>query len=445
MYKIEEITNSILKGNSLSVLKKIPDNSIDVCMTSPPYYGLRNYETKNEVWDGNTSCNHEWKYYRTKGISGGTNTEKLKIKGQENYQIVKSAENAICEKCGAWWGELGQEPTVELFIKHLADIFDEIKRVLKPTGSFYLNISDSFMGSGKPSQDNIRNKSLMGVPERIMLELTNRGWILRNKIIWEKNAVPESMSDRYTRTWEYIYFFTKEEEYYFEQQMEQSTYKENRPSGMHRHGQGYRNKLKNNSSKQSNGEKQIYDDVAISGIRNVRDIWKVSTQPFIASKFGDFEKDHYASYPEELVRRPIQASVPKQICSNCGNYRLKVYDKLGESSYENMKGKDTSHFRSEQGIKQNMRADRECYDRPAVERWIECGCNNPTYTTAGIILDPFMGTGTTAIEAIRQDVNYIGIELNDNFIEMANARIETFKKSEEMIKKRMQKNIERFI
>lgn len=757
MYKIEEIINTILRGNALSVLKKIPDNSIDVCMTSPPYYGLRNYETINEVWDGVTDCDHQWEYYKTKGISGGTRTEKLKIKGQENYQIVKPTENAFCKKCGAWWGELGQEPTVELFIKHLADIFDEVKRVLKPTGSFYLNISDSFMGSGKPSQDNIRNKSLMGVPERIMLELTNRGWILRNKIIWEKNAVPESMNDRYTRTWEYIYFFTKEEDYYFEQQLEEATYKENRPSGFYRHGESYRNKLKSNSSKQPTGEKQNYDDVAISGIRNARDIWRISTQPFIASRYGDFEKDHYAcvsndtecltidgwkkynevsnldliatynieknlsefeqlqrvniydyngnllslgkrdlqilqthnhrnivinrknklkikygyeleakdkiltntkinfiendgigiylaeligwiiaeghykqwvknkikqigaieiyqnggknekridfllkklkinntkkehntrkntfswylpiqpqinkileicpfkilnkflislpqkeckylfnglicgdghirpddgrieftqyskqcrdwfqilsfrlgytsinsgnhvfltkrnkiglattdgkssinikqyngkvwcpttnngtwiarrngrifitgnSYPEELVQRPISASVPKQICSNCGNYRLKVYDKLGESSYENMKGKDTSHFRSEQGIKQNMRADRECYDRPAVEKWIECGCDNPSYTEAGIILDPFMGTGTTAIEAIRQDVNYIGIELNDNFWKMSEARIKTFRKSEEMIKKRMQKNIERFI
>lgn len=772
MYKIEEIINTILKGNALSVLKNIPDNSIDTCMTSPPYMGLRNYETMNEIWDGVADCNHQWRYYKTKGISGGTNTEKLKIKGQENYQIVQPTQNAFCSHCNAWWGELGQEPTVELFIKHLADIFDEVKRVLKSTGSFYLNISDSFMGSGKLSQNNIRNKSLMGVPERIMLELTNRGWILRNKIIWEKNAVPESMNDRYTRTWEYIYFFTKEENYYFEQQLEETSYKDNRPSGMHRHGQDYRDKLKTNSSKEPTGEKQVYDKVAISGIRNARDIWKISTQPFIASKYGDFDKDHYAcvsedteiltingwkkyteleycdlqnkrpkyilvatynlnkkiieyqrleyinkydfkgqlyeiknsyldilitenhkniiinrknieviktinelelkdsikllapvnykenngigiylaeligwiiaeghyikwiknkikqigaieiyqnagknekridfllkklqiphikkerkrkyknkiknqivwylkksplidwilenipyknlnnflislpqneiqalfnglvagdghirkddkrisitqynkkfhdwfqilsmrlgyhpltnnihtfltkktkinirntngkskniklkkyngkvwcpttnngtwiarrngkifitgnSFPEELVRRPILASVPKHICSNCGNYRLKVYDKLGESSYENMKGKDTSHFRSEQGIKQNMRADRECYDRPAVEKWIECGCDNPSYTKTGIILDPFMGTGTTAIEAIRQDVNYIGIELNDNFIKMSEARIKTFDKSEEIIKKRMQNNMERFI
>lgn len=441
-----KILNNIVQGNSLEVLKLLPSEFVDMVITSPPYYGLRNYETVNVVWDNVTNCDHKWNYYKTKGISGGTKTEKLKTKGQENYQIVKPSENAFCEKCNAWLGELGQEPTVELFIKHLADIFDEVKRVLKPTGSFYLNISDSFMGSNKPSQENIRNKSLMGIPERIMLELTNRGWILRNKIVWEKNAVPESMNDRFTRTWEYMYFFVKEENYYFEQQLEESTYVDNRPSGMERHGQVYRDKVKANVAKSSvSAEKVNYDNITISGIRNTRDIWKISTQPFISTKFGDFEKDHFASYPEALVRIPIMASVPKQICSNCGNYRLKVYDKLGESSYENMKGKDTSQFRSEQGIKQNMRADRECYERPAIERYIECGCDDPAYNNAGIVLDPFNGTGTTCIEAIRQEVNYIGLELNDMFVKMSEARIRTFRKSEEMIKQRMKKNINKFI
>ena len=155
-----KILNNILQGNSLEVLKLLPSEFVDMVITSPPYYGLRNYETKNVVWELDiTNCDHKWNYYKTKGISGGTKTEKLKTKGQENYQIVKPSENAFCEKCGAWYGELGQEPTVELFIKHLADIFDEVKRVLKPTGSFYLNISDSFMGSNKPSQENIKNKS----------------------------------------------------------------------------------------------------------------------------------------------------------------------------------------------------------------------------------------------------------------------------------------------
>lgn len=455
-----KILNNILQGNSLEILKLLPSEFVDMSITSPPYFGLRNYETKNVVWDGIANCDHKWTYYKTKGISGGTKTEKLKTKGQENYQIVNPTENAFCEKCGAWYGELGQEPTVKLFIKHLADIFDEVKRILKPTGSFYLNISDSFMGSNKPSQKNIRNKSLMGIPERIMLELTDRGWILRNKIVWEKNAVPESMNDRFTRTWEYMYFFTKEENYYFEQQLEESTYVDNRPSGMERNAKAYREKIKTGGKKDlmnpeehsghgMKGHSGYYNEdgtpIGIPGMRNVRDVWKINTQPFISKKYGDFEKDHFASYPEALVRTPIEASVPKQICSNCGKHRLKVYDKLGESSYENMKGKDTSHFRSEQGIKQNMRADRECYERPAVEKYIECGCEEPTYNNAGIVLDPFNGTGTTCVEAIRQGVNYIGLELNEMFAKISEARIKQFRKSEEMIKKRMKKNVEKFL
>lgn len=459
---IPKILNSIIQGNNLDILKLLPDNFVDMCITSPPYYELRNYETQGVVWDGIANCDHVWEYYKTKGISGGTNTEKLKTKGKENFQIVLPTENGFCKKCNAWKGELGQEPTIELFIKHLADIFDEVKRILKPTGSFYLNISDSYMGSNKQQQKNIKDKSLMGIPERIMLELIDRGWILRNKIIWEKpNPVPESMLDRFTRSWEYLFFFTKNEKYYFEQQLEKALYIDNRPSGMERHAEEYRKKVYRELTQK---EKNITKNVAASGfvghsgnydkdgnyrgtpgLRNVRDVWEIKTQPFIANRYGDFETDHFASFPEELIRKPILASVPKEICSNCGNYRLKIYEKIGESSYENMKGQDTSKFRSEQGIKQNMRAEKECYERPVIERFEECGCDNPSYTKSGIVIDPFNGTGTTCIEAIRQEVNYIGLELNEKYAEISEARISTFKKSEEMSKLNMKNNLRKFL
>jgi len=462
---LSKILNNVIHGNNLEVLKLFPSDFADTCITSPPYYGLRNYETKNVIWDitnCDTKCEHNWEYYKTRGISGGTNTDKLKTKGQDNYQIVNPTENAFCTKCGAWWGELGQEPTVELFVKHLADIFDEVKRVLKPTGSFFLNISDSYMGGGKPKQKNIRNKSLMGVPEKIMIELINRGWILRNKVIWQKpNPVPESMVDRFTRSWEYIYFFTKNEDYYFEQQLEKALYEDNRPSGMERNGEQYRRKVnrtltqkektitKNVAASSFVGHSGGFDEngnfMGIPGLRNVRDIWNIKTQPFVSARYGDFDSDHFASYPEELVKVPISSTTPKQICSNCGNYRLKGYTKIGESSYENMIGVDTSKFRSEQGIKQNMRADRECYERPVIETYTECGCDNPTYTESGIVIDPFHGTGTTSIEALRQGVNYIGIELNKQYVDISEARIDTFKKTEEMIKKRMSNSLGKFL
>lgn len=388
---IDKIKNEIIHGNNLEVLKLLPDNFINMCITSPPYYGLRKYETENVVWGGNPECNHEWEYYTTKGISGGKNSKKVQIKGKENYQIVKPSTNAFCKNCSAWFGELGQEPSVELYVSNLANIFDQVKRVLTPDGSFYLNISDSIMNSSKPKHNNIGTKSMMGVPERLMIELINRGWILRNKIIWDKNAVPESMKDRFTRTWEYLYFFTKNENYYFEQQLEEATYKDNRLSGMERNAENYRKKVyrnlttkeklvtKNVASSSFVGHSGGYDEdgkyMGTPGFRNVRDIWKIPTQPFIAKKYGFTDIDHFAVFPEKLVRIPIKASVPE----------------------------------------------------------------------SGIILDPFMGSGTTMIECIRQKKNYIGIELNKDFIKMAEARRLEFQDSEEIAITKMSNNLSKLL
>lgn len=394
---LEKILNNIVNGNVYEVLKLIPDNSIDMCVTSPPYYGLRDYGTTPVILGGNSDCEHEWVSGIKKGITGGKNSDKVKIKGKENYQIVNDREFFICEKCQAYKGELGSEPNKEMFIDHLNLIFDELYRVLKDDGSFYLNIADTYN----------KNRSMMGIPERIMLKMLDSKWVLKNKIIWEKNPVPESMKNRFTRTYEHLFFFTKKQDYYFEQQLE--------------------------------------DSVTMDNKRNMRDIWKISIQPFIATKYGDFDVDHFASFPRKLVSIPILASCPNSICENCGNPRLKYYEKIGESSYSNMKGVDTSSYKSEQGIKQSLRADRECFERDYIEKYKECGCKTPKYSKSGIVLDIFMGTGTTAVESLSQNKNFIGIELNPKFAEIAEARIESFKKSEEYNLIKSKKSISKFI
>jgi len=125
----------LIQGNVLEALKQIPDNSIDCIITSPPYWGLRKYpDDANIIWDGDPNCQHEWETYERKGQSGGTKSEKVHIKGLENFQIVPNTQQAFCKKCGAWFGQLGLEPTLELYIQHLLQITAELKRVLKPTG-----------------------------------------------------------------------------------------------------------------------------------------------------------------------------------------------------------------------------------------------------------------------------------------------------------------------
>ena len=201
---------SIRNGNVLDELKKIPDNSVDCIVTSSPYYGLRNYGASDVVWDGNPDCEHEW-------------------------------NNVFCKKCNAWKGELGQEPSYKLYLQHLLQITKELKRVLKPTGTMFWNIGDSYASSGGPTRhfgytdpkygnnkggffveptsfdQGIIPKSQMMIPERFTIALTDeQKWIRRNFLVWYKRSgMPESMDDRFSRKWEPIFFFTKNKRYYF--------------------------------------------------------------------------------------------------------------------------------------------------------------------------------------------------------------------------------------
>ena len=180
MKKLE--TNKVYEGNSLDVLKTFPDESLDMCVTSPPYWGLRDYEMDEQ---------------------------------------------------------LGLESTPEEFINNLCDIFDEVKRVLRPHGSCWVNLGDSYVRN--PSQQDqvgktgiqstkyqynfkhkknysstYKAKSLVQIPSRFAIEMTDRGWILRNEIIWHKpSCMPASVKDRYTVDFEKMFFFTKNPKYYF--------------------------------------------------------------------------------------------------------------------------------------------------------------------------------------------------------------------------------------
>ncbi len=176
-------TNIILNGDALKHLKGLPEKSINMCMTSPPYWALRDY-----------------------GVEG----------------------------------QLGLESTFEEYINKLCNIFDEVKRVLRKDGTCWVNIGDTYWGGGQGGNDypgkqvvpssgyghkakgnSYKSKSLVMIPFRFAIEMVNRGWILRNTIIWHKrNCMPSSVKDRFTVDFEYIFFFSKKKKYYFETQYE---------------------------------------------------------------------------------------------------------------------------------------------------------------------------------------------------------------------------------
>lgn len=230
----------ILIGNNIEVMKKMEPDSIDVCVTSPPYWALRDYGSDPAIWGGDENCSHEWEDHTepARGGIGDANVGANKD-GQANNRGHPTI-TSYCKKCGAWKGQLGLEPNPLEYIEHLCDIFDEVRRILKPTGACWVNIGDTYSSNtasyssdyitskkhreAKPSISKtkiVREKSLVQIPSRFAIEMCNRGWILRNEIIWHKpNVMPVPIKDRFTVDFEKFFFFTKEPKYYFKQQLE---------------------------------------------------------------------------------------------------------------------------------------------------------------------------------------------------------------------------------
>lgn len=274
--------NKIIEGESLTTLKTFKSESVDMCITSPPYWGLRNY-------------NHE--------------------------------------------NQLGQEKSPDEYIHNLCNIFDEVYRVLKNTGTLWVNLGDTYI-SKKHKLKTHKNKSLALIPHLFIIEMSRRGWICRNDIIWHKpNAMPSPVKDRFTVDFEYIFLFVKQEKYYFEQQKEQNKDSYN----------GKRGSSKTRKKLESAMKGEIHEIRKTYETRNVRTTWSINTKPF---------KDaHFATYPDDLIRVPILAGCPEN----------------------------------------------------------------------GIVLDPFMGSGTTAIVALELNRQFIGIELVKEYVDISNNRINEFK------------------
>lgn len=346
--------NKIYTGHAIEVLKTFPDGVVDCMITSPPYYNLRSYNTEPVVWGGDKNCHHKWD---NEILTGQKTTHTI-------YQAAKEAFTqtsvAFCSKCGAVRCELGAENSPNLFISHLCDVFDEVKRVLKPTGSCWVNIGDTYGGSGGAGGDynkgglregqskykgnNYQAKSLVGIPERFVLEMQKRGWVRRNTIIWKKNNVlPSSATDRFTQDFEYFYFFVKNKDnYYFKQMIEPYTAPINRWGGEKMKAEG--KSLWDDGTGQS-----TYRDRSLrpnSEGRNMRAVWSINTKPS--------RLNHWASFPPELIRRPIEATCPPR----------------------------------------------------------------------GVVLDPFCGTATTCRVAYDLDRQYIGIELSEEFVKISEKRLD---------------------
>jgi len=310
--------NKIYCGNAVDVLKTFPDNFINCAVTSPPYYGLRNYAAGNE--------------------------------------------------------EIGGETSPDEYIQRLVEVFREVRRCLCHDGTLWLNIGDSYYnyrpGKGQSlvkqsvsktkqdlpdvcsrrglKQEGLKEKDLIGIPWMLAFALRADGWYLRQDIIWSKgNPMPESVKDRCTKSHEYVFLLTKSHKYYFDHEMIREPCSEDNIKDVQRR------KTMNNKSCGEGSYEDVRPDLCRSREdympkdfkKNRRSVWNINTKPYKGA--------HFATFPEALVLPCIQAGCPED----------------------------------------------------------------------GIVLDPFSGAGTTAVVAKKLGLNYVGVELNQSYIDLSDKRI----------------------
>lgn len=327
----------IIVGDVRRHLPELPSASVDTVITSPPYFALRDYGHARQM---------------------------------------------------------GLETDVHAWVAGLVEVCDELARMLKPSGSLWLNVADSYSnhtGQGAPK------KSLLLGPQRLAIALEARGWIIRNQVVWSKtNAMPSSVGDRLSCSYEVIFLLTRSPRYFFDLDR-------------------IRQPLVSTAKKRPAATDYQYlpdavlpvggavdDDRGLNRLKtegrtghplgkNPSDVWRLAT--------AGYRGAHFATFPISLVERPLLASCPEKVCTACGvPWTREPFDRhrkppvLGEL-------------------------------RPA------CGCDAPTLP--GVVLDPFMGSGTVAIAAEMHGRQWSGIELNPSFATLARRRLEAWRDQQE--------------
>lgn len=306
-----DIIDKIFNQDCIQGMRSLPDGCVNTCITSPPYYGLRDY-------------GHD--------------------------------------------GQIGLEESPEAYVQKIVDVFREVKRVLRDDGTLWLNLGDSYAGNNSQASNNgragfgnprekvvnrtgegLKTKDLIGIPWRVAFALQADGWYLRQDIIWHKpNPMPESVTDRCTKAHEYIFLLSKSPKYYFDNE---AIREEASDVSVARLKRGVSNHHKNingapGQTPHSMGKPRNHNpNRDVPTTRNPRSVWTVTTKPF---------KDaHFATYPEDLIVPCILAGCPE----------------------------------------------------------------------GGLVLDPFMGAGTTALVSKKLGRNYVGFELNEEYKKIADKRL----------------------
>lgn len=426
---------TVYQGDVLAVLPTLTDESVDCVITSPPYWGLRDYGTAS--WKGgDEGCDH----------SVGGQVEDNKAPGAITTGQRPGVDASFCRKCGATRqdDQIGLEQTPALYVERIVAVFREIRRVLAPHGTVWLNLGDSYAADhaqkrsavdelgrslntgihagipgskavesrGTPS--GLKAKDLVGIPWRVAFALQADGWWLRSDIIWAKpNPMPDSAKDRPTSSHEHIFLLAKNARYYYDQEAikEPAVYER----WGHQNGPGkYEGANSSGTMIGSLSKQQIQDKWG--GKRNKRDVWQVVTE--------GYPEAHFATFPTKLIEPCVLAGCPQQVCRTCGVPQTRIVEM--EKTFESGSGKAGNMPKGKQDLSASeTNSTPDVRLGPVVSTrtvgWSDCGHDD---YRKGVILDPFAGSGTTGLVARNQQRHAVLIELNEDYIELIATRLQ---------------------
>lgn len=374
--------NKLLVGDVRERLKELPDQSVHCCITSPPYWGLRDY-------------------------------------GEA--------------------GQIGLEQTPDDYVAELLGVFREVWRVLRDDGTLWLNLGDSYAGSGKgrnadgsanvdatskqatsvgtiqgklmkSSCKELKPKDLVGIPFRVAFALQADGWYLRQDIIWHKpNPMPESVSDRCTKSHEYIFLLSKSEKYFFDNEAIKEPSSDLGKTKIRFGGNKYGDSDDPKHATKSGNE---YID---NGKRNKRDVWSVPVRPF---------KDaHFATFPTTLIEPCVLAGTSAHgVCASCGKPFERIMIK-GETPERKTRDKTLGAYPDRKTTTRLNSVGMVAIAKTEGGWQKMCACESNERVPA-IVLDPFFGAGTTGLVAQSLKRDWVGCELNPIYAEMALKRIQ---------------------
>jgi DNA modification methylase len=525
----DALTYEIKVGNCLHVLKGMPENSIHCAITSPPYWGLRDYGVPPEAWGGDPTCPHVWgemqRGKRTDILPEDQTTLKSRTSVNEKQNGANTNGGRFCLNCDAWLGCYGLEPTPELYAEHTVLIFREVRRVLRKDGTLWLNIGDSYAAGGRGAGRNERqqmgeataaaralgakkappgykNKDLIGIPWLVAGALRADGWYLRaGNVWWKKNPMPESTTDRTTAAHEFMFHFSKSESYYYDHEAikeeiaasQRGRIRKNDPvggkswkeRGQHSEGgaittgpiveeepeaeQGNLDddpsapKKQDGHGRRHKGFNKRWDESGDCDRRNKRSVWHIEsdeptvwrflfenapdeeTREKIAILFDEWSRQienresvwiyatmpyaeaHFATMPPALVEPCLLAGTSLQNCETCGAPWERVTEEHTVDRTElppdhpEWRPRKYDYGKAADPVGRGIGRRYRFTDTTGWTPTCKCAVN--TGSAKALVLDPFGGSGTTAMVADGLGRDAVIIELNPEYAEMAERRI----------------------